>query len=139
MVPEHLLETHTSDGPDYKPLTDQKSWRVALMNYSHDMLPEKINRMQPHLEVDDFQVLLKGHCLLLPVEGGDRVTNLLAMEMEPNKLYNVQMNCWHSQPLSEEARVLIVENCEPDDANSPYAAGHGHEQQEEIVRLRRDL
>jgi len=83
MIPQTLLEIRAHDGPDYKPLTDQKSWRVALMNYSHDMLPEKINRMQPHLEVDDFQVLLKGHYLLLPVEGGDRVTNLLAMIWSP--------------------------------------------------------
>jgi len=101
-------------------LLTRSSWRVALMNYSHDMLPEKINRMQPHLEVDDFQVLLKGHYLLLPVEG---VTGHKSPcnGYGANKLYNVQMNCWHSPTLSEEARVLIVENCEPDAANSPNA------------------
>jgi hypothetical protein len=44
-LPESLLEVREHNGPDYKPLIDFQSWRVALMNYTPDLLPEKIYRL----------------------------------------------------------------------------------------------
>lgn len=138
MIPVHLLEVHAHDGPDYKPLIDYMSWRVALMNYTSDLLPEKINRMQKHLETDEVFVLLAGRCILFLGEGEERVTSIHAVDMEPYRLYNVKKDCWHSHTFSEEARVLIVENRDTVDANSPFT-GLSPEQQQEIVRLTRDL
>lgn len=40
-LPESLLEIREHNGPDYKPLIDYQSWRVALMNYMPDLVPEK--------------------------------------------------------------------------------------------------
>ena len=39
-TPERLLEIHRHDGPSYKPLVDFESWRVAVLNFSPDLLPE---------------------------------------------------------------------------------------------------
>jgi hypothetical protein len=141
MIPQTLLEIRTHDRPDYKPLIDYMTWRVALMNYTSDLLPEKINRMQKHLETDEVFVLLEGHCILFlgeGSEGSEEVMAIHAVDMEPYKLYNVKKDCWHSHTFSEEARVLIVENRDTVDANSPFAK-LSPDQQEEIVRLTRDL
>ena len=108
------------------------------MNYTADLLPEKINRMQKHLETDEVFVLLAGYCILFLGAGDDRVTQVHAVDMEPFKLYNVKRNCWHSHTFSQDAKVLIVENRDTVDANSPFVSLSA-DLQKEIVRLTREL
>lgn len=119
-LPEALIEVREHNEADYKPLIDYQSWRVALMNYTPDLLPEKIKRMQKHIQTDEVFVLLAGRCILFIGEGAEDVTKVHAVDMELYKLYNVKKGVWHSHTFSEEARVLIVENCDTVDGNSPF-------------------
>jgi hypothetical protein len=119
-LPESLLEIREHNDPDYKPLVDYQSWRVALMNYTSDLVPEKIYRMQKHTETDEVFVLLAGKCILFLGEGNECVTEIHAVDMEPYKLYNVKRGAWHSHTFSIDAKVLIVENRDTVDANSPF-------------------
>ena len=135
---ESLIEIREYDGPDYKPLIDFQSWRVALMNYTPDLLPERIKRMQRHNETDEIFVLLAGRCILFLGEGADAVTNIHAVDMELNKLYNVKRNCWHSHTFSEDAKVLIVENRDTVEENSPFVS-LTKAQSKEITRLTKEL
>ena len=137
-LPESLLEIREHDGPDYKPLVDYQSWRVALMNYTPDLLPEKINRMQKHTETDEVFVLLSGRCILYLGEGDETVTKVHAADMELYKIYNVKRGVWHSHTFSEDARVLIVENRDTVYANSPFV-GISESQYREIVALMKRL
>ncbi len=133
-----LLEIRGHNAPDYKPLIDFQSWRVALMNYTPDLVPEKIIRMQKHTETDEVFVLLAGKCILFLGEGEERITKVHAVDMEPHKLYNVRRGAWHSHTFSVDAKVLIVENRDTTDANSPFAALTAR-QREEVVQLARRL
>jgi ureidoglycolate hydrolase len=137
-VSESLLEVREHDAPDYKPLIDYQTWRVALMNYTPDLVPEKIDRMQKHNETDEVFVLLAGRCILFLGEGHETVTTIHAVDMEPNKLYNVKRGVWHSHTFSEEAKVLIVENRDTTDVNSPFA-DLSAEQQKQVVELTKKL
>lgn len=137
-LPESLIEVREHDAPDYKPLIDYQSWRVALMNYTSDLTPDKINRMQKHTETDEVFVLLKGRCILFLGEGDETVTAVHAVDMELNKLYNVKRGVWHSHTFSEDAKVLIVENRDTVDANSPFV-GLSAEQQKQVVELTKRL
>ena len=138
MLPETLIEVREHNGADYKPLVDYQSWRVALMNYTSDLTPDKINRMQKHTETDEVFVLMTGRCILFIGEGEGPVTKIHAVDMEPYKLYNVKRGVWHSHTFSRDARVLIVENCDTVDANSPFV-GLSAEQQKEVVELANKL
>ena len=137
-ISESLIEVREHNQPDYKPLIDYQSWRVALMNYTVDLLPEKINRMQKHTETDEVFVLLIGRCILFIGEGDESVTKVHAVDMELYKLYNVKKGVWHSHTFSEDARVLIVENCDTVDANSPFAP-LSESQCIEVVALTKNL
>jgi hypothetical protein len=119
-IPMALLEVSEHNEPDYKPVIDYQSWRVALMNYTPDLVPEKINTMQKHVETDEVFVLLAGHCILFLGEGDDAVTDIYAVDMQLFQLYNVKRGAWHSHTFSEDAKVLIVENRDTVDANSPF-------------------
>ena len=137
-LPEALLEICAHDAPDYKPLIDFQTWRVALMNYTPDLTPDKIDRMQKHTETDEVFVLLQGRCILFLGEGDEAVTNVHAADMEPNKLYNVKRGIWHSHTFSEDAKVLIVENRDTTDENSPFV-DLSEEQQKQIMELTNNL
>jgi len=50
----------------------------------------------------------------------------------------VKKECWHSHTFSEDAHVLIVENRDTVDANSPFT-GLSPEQQEQVLELTRRL
>jgi ureidoglycolate hydrolase len=133
-IPDSLIEVREHNGPNYKPLIDYQSWRVALMNYTPELVPEKIHRMQKHTETDEVFVLLTGRCILFLGEGAERVTKVHAVDMELYKLYNVKRNIWHSHTFSEDARVLIVENRDTVDSNSPFV-DLSSEQQKQVVEL----
>ncbi len=137
-VPPSLLEIREHDGLDYKPLIDYQSWRVALMNYTPDLVPDKITRMQKHTETDEVFVLMTGRCILFFGEGDETVTTVHAADMEPYKLYNVKRGVWHSHTFSQDARVLIVENRDTVDANSPFV-DLSSEQRAQVVQLAQAL
>ena len=137
-LPESLIEIREHNGPDYKPLVDYQNWRVAIINYTSDLTPDKINRMQKHTETDEVFVLMTGRCILFIGEGEEAVTKVHAVDMEPYKLYNVKRGVWHSHTFSEDARVLIVENRDTVYENSPFV-GLSIEQQKEVVELTKRL
>jgi hypothetical protein len=119
-IPESLIEIREYNEPGYMPLVDYQSWRVALLNYIAEDLPEKINRMQKHNETDEVFVLLAGRCILFLGEGNESVVKVHAVDMELYKLYNVKKGVWHSHTLSKDARLLIVENRDTVLENSPF-------------------
>jgi ureidoglycolate hydrolase len=119
-------------------LVDYQAWRVALMNYTPDLTPDKINRMQKHTETDEVFVLMTGRCILFIGEGLEAVTKVHAVDMEPYKLYNVKRGVWHSHTFSKDARVLIVENRDTVVENSPFVGLSG-EQCKEVVELTKTL
>ncbi len=119
-APQDLLEIHRHDAPSYKPLVDFESWRVAILNFSEDLLPENLTRMQRHNETDEVFVLLEGSCILFVGEGSDCVTRIHGELLQPGRVYNVKKAVWHTHTLSEDAKVLVVENRDTTYDNSPF-------------------
>jgi len=116
---EPLLDVREHDGDGYRPVVDYGAWRVALLRFADDMLPQNITHFQRHDETDEAFVLLQGRCLLYLGEGEDIIHSLCAREMVPLKVYNVKRGVWHNHTLSRDAVVLIVENQDTGDRNSP--------------------
>jgi len=52
-------------------------------------------------------------------EGEESVSHLFVQKMEPEKIYDIKRGVWHSHVLSEDAKVLIVENENTSPLNSP--------------------
>ena len=137
-LPEHLLEIRDYTGEGYQPLIDFGAWRVAILRAIDELLPENLNAMQRHDETDEVFVLLAGRCILFLGEGDESVTAIHAVDMEPLKLYNVKRGIWHTHTLSEDATVLIVENVDTTDVNSPQIPLKPF-QRAKLVRLTQEL
>lgn len=125
------VSEYTDEG--YKHLVDYKTWRVAVLNYIDELLPVNISTMQKHNETDEIFVLLSGKCILF--SGGDskEIEIVEAIDMEPLKIYNVKRSVWHTHTLSKGASVLIVENSDTGDSNSPVLIMN----EEQIKRMRK--
>jgi mannose-6-phosphate isomerase-like protein (cupin superfamily) len=118
-IDERLLEIKEYTGEGYKPVIDYEAWRVAILNYCEELLPENITKMQKHNESDEVFVVLKGEFILYIGEGKDKIDDIYAQRLEPLKMYNVKKGVWHTHTLSKDAMVLIVENKNTDLSNSP--------------------
>lgn len=121
-VSEKLLEVRDYTKEGYSPVVDYAEWRVAVLNYSKDLLPGNITAMQRHNETDEVFVLLRGCCILFIGEGDKKVMDIFAENMQPFKIYNVKKSVWHTHTLSRDAKVLIVENRNTTFDNSPFCS-----------------
>ncbi len=134
MIDPHLLEISEYTDEGYLPLIRYGAWRVAILNYIDELLPQNIGKMQRHDNTDEIFVLLKGHCLLFVAAGTDRVEKIHAVEMQPLKLYNMKRGTWHTHTLDQAATVLIIENDDTGPANSPEIT-LTPQQREQLIQL----
>lgn len=107
------------DGDGYQPMIDYKSWRVAILKYCEELEIQNLKTMQKHNETDEVFVLLNGNCTLFVGGKGDEIGEIDGINMEPFKLYNVKKGVWHTHTLNKDGMVLIVENQDTGDDNSP--------------------
>ena len=122
MIPENMLEIKSIQGEGYAPLIHFESWRVARLCYCDELLPQNILRFQKHNQSDELFFLVQGGCTLFLADGSEAPGKIQAQPMLPLTVYNIKRGTWHSHTLSPGACVLIVENDNTCDANSPEAA-----------------
>ncbi len=131
-----LLEISSYGGEGYVPLVDHGAWRVAVLRYIDELRVEALSTMQRHDETDEVFVLLAGRCILFLGEGKETLTGIHACDMEPLRLYNVKKGAWHTHTLSSDATVLIIENRDTGDANSPVVRLRAGQRQALVERTR---
>jgi len=115
-----LLEILTHHGPGFHPQVSFQTWRVAVLNFIDHLLPHNLTNLQRHDETDEVFVLLKGGCILFIGDGKNDPGTIHAVNMEPLTIYNVKKGTWHNHTLTMDASVLVVENCDTTDKNSPF-------------------
>lgn len=107
------------EGEGYKPMIDFASWRVAILRYCEELEIQNLKTMQKHNETDEVFILIEGNCILFSGEKGDNIGKIDGVKMEPLKLYNVKKGVWHTHTLDKKGMVVIVENRDTNDSNSP--------------------
>nr|WP_275113938.1 hypothetical protein [Psychromonas antarctica] len=92
-----------------------------MLNYIDELDADKIDNFQCHNETDEVFVLLSGKCILFCAELDEKnnIIEIISWDMEINKIYNIKRGVYHTHTLNKEAKVLIVENRDTDDNNSP--------------------
>ncbi|BBF45018.1 hypothetical protein lbkm_3768 [Lachnospiraceae bacterium KM106-2] len=103
----------------YQPIVDYKTWRVAVLKYCEELEIQNLKTMQKHMESDEVFVLLEGSCTLFSAGNGENPAEINVCKLEPLRTYNVKQGVWHTHTLEKGANVLIVENVDTCDENSP--------------------
>lgn len=116
---KELIEIVKIQEEGYTPLVDFQTWRVAVLRHCEDVNVERLDSMQRHMETDEVFVLLEWNCVLISGGDGERPGEVMCVRMIKNQLYNVKKGVWHTHALDEEGCVLIIENQDTSDKNSP--------------------
>jgi ureidoglycolate hydrolase len=103
----------------YEPIVDYQHWRVAVLKYCEELEISQLMTMQKHDQTDEVFVLLAGHCILFSAGDNDIPMAVQAIDMKPQKIYNVKRGVWHTHTLDQQAALLIVENRNTSAVNSP--------------------
>ena len=111
---DNQLEIIENNGERFNIAMSYGDWRVAYLNYAESHKEGNIEFLEKHLETDEVFVLMNGKATLLI---GEEFTKI---EMEPCKVYNVKKDVWHNIILSEDAKILLVENKDTSKENSEY-------------------
>lgn len=104
---------------DYQSLVSYEKWRVAVLAACENTTLPKIKTMQKHDETDEVFVLVRGNCTLITAGNDETPGEIELYKMQPQKVYNVKQGFWHNHILDDEGIVVIVENEDTCDANSP--------------------
>lgn len=113
------LEVSSFHEEGYLPLIDFESWRVAELRYCEELEVDNLKDMQKHDETDEVFVLLEGDFTLFLGGNGEHIGEISAVKLEPLKLYNVKKGTYHTHTPEKNSTVLIVENRDTCDENSP--------------------
>lgn len=101
-------------GEGYKRLANNGKWTFAGLNWAPRFDEKNLVDLERHNLTDEIFVLVHGKATLIIGEQCERV------EMEPLKYYNVRAGIWHNIVVSEDARVLIMENSNTSKDNTDY-------------------
>jgi hypothetical protein len=110
---------HTNSG--YKTLVLFEAWRVAVLNDSKKTTISGIPYFQKHDLSDEIFVLIKGKCILLTAGKSNEPQKIKSTNMEIGKVYNIKRGTWHTHCLDKETSIMIVENANTGDDNSPVS------------------
>ncbi|TVP96833.1 MAG: hypothetical protein EA374_00580 [Acholeplasmatales bacterium] len=136
---ETRIEVKDFTRAGYKEVVIYHTWRVAILNYIDELLPEKIDNFQAHLNTDEVFVLLEGRCILYTAEVQDsQLVDIEGLDMVKGKIYNMKKGVYHTHTLSDDAKVLIVENDDTCLENSPKII-IDTEINKQLVAIRNDL
>lgn len=116
---EEQMEIVEFQKSGYLPLVDYETWRVAVLKFCDNLKIENIKTMQKHMQTDEVFILLKGHCTLYLGGSGERPDRIEKVAMHPGKVYNIKKGVWHNHTMDEQGEVVIVENSNTSDDNSP--------------------
>ena len=104
---------HTEKG--FKAQFSFESWRVGLLRA--DTRFTDICYLERHCLTDEAFALLSGKAALITKssDGREAFTRML-----PEKVYNIPKGLLHNILVSDDATVIIIENCETGPHNSEY-------------------
>lgn len=104
---------------DYRSLVSYENWRVAVLAACENTTLPKIKTMQKHDKTDEVFILVRGNCTLITAGNDETPGEIKIHKMQPQKVYNVKKGFWHNHILDDEGMVVIVENEDTCDGNSP--------------------
>lgn len=113
-------EIHAFNEIGYHKLFSYNTWRVAILNYIEELDIENIQYVEAHSLTDEAFVLLSGSCQLFFAEVDQhKVTHFEVVSLEPHQVYRIPKGIYHTHTLSQDAKLLIIEEENTSEDNSP--------------------
>ncbi len=135
---KNLIIEKSYDGEGVGGELAANEYRCSFLNYLPRLIPEKVVSMQKHTESDETFVLLAGRAELFLADGDERPEQIRCVKLEKEKSYTVPLGVWHAPVMSKDAKILLIENNNTTDDNSPRVP-LSEKQMAEVRKLGKDF
>lgn len=89
---------------------ENEQWLVGIKNWKPENDISGITCLERHNETDELFVLLSGRCTLLSATEENGKLSIKAVEMEPEKVYNIPRSLWHNTVTQKDTKLILVED-----------------------------
>jgi mannose-6-phosphate isomerase-like protein (cupin superfamily) len=110
LVMKQMIEEYLHEGKGYDPCLIREPWQAALLNYAPEQGPERIDKMEKHVQTDEVFVLLGGRAVLIAAEITGDTVRFATKLLEEGIIYNIPKTVWHNIAMDRDARIFICEN-----------------------------
>ena len=97
------------------------NWLISIKNWRALNDIANISRLEIHYTTDEQFVLLAGSAVLLYCYGFSEIDEIQVVKIEPGKVYNVPTGLWFNNVLSQDCKLIYIENSNAaENCNSEY-------------------
>lgn len=105
-----MLEIKAYNENGLETMVNGGNWDVLMLNYLPRLGHGGVKQLHKHSETKETFVLLSGKVMLLTATGDKAPLEISGVMMETGKVYTVDAGVWHGNIMSEDAKLLLVEN-----------------------------
>ncbi len=99
------VEFYRYEEVGYQKLFSFNSWRIAILNYIEELEPQNIEYLECHKLTDEAFILLEGEAVIFIFEDD----KIVPYKLNKNEVCNIKAGVYHTHILSEDCKLLIVE------------------------------
>lgn len=117
-----LIQVLAYEGEGIDEVYNNKSWLLSIKNWREANDVDHISRLEIHHTTDQQFILISGKaCLLLAPKDMDDTTEIQVQPLEVGKIYNLPIETWFNNVLSQDCKLMYCEGADAgDNGNSEY-------------------
>ncbi|MBC8586453.1 cupin [Youxingia wuxianensis] len=104
-----ILE-YAYEGEGLTRVFENEKWMVGIKNWKPANDISGIDCLERHNKTDELFVLLEGSCVLLYADDTCCSLDIKAVDMEPNKVYNIPATLWHNTVTKKDTKLILIED-----------------------------
>ena len=101
---------------------ENEKWTVGIKNWKPANDITGLDCLERHNLTDELFVLIAGSCTLIYANEVDGKLEIGAVEMEPNKVYNIPATLWHNTITRKDTKMILIEDSNTSMDNSDIIA-----------------
>lgn len=105
-----MIEVKAYEGEGMSRVYENEKWMVGLKNWKPANDRTGLDCLERHNKTDELFILLAGRCTLLyGTENGDKL-DIVGVEMEPLRVYNIPAGLWHNTVTQRDTKLALIED-----------------------------
>jgi mannose-6-phosphate isomerase-like protein (cupin superfamily) len=112
------IENFEFTGEGMHRVYENTKWTVGIKNWKPANDAAGIDCLERHNETDELFVLLAGRCTLIYANEGPVGLDIMAVEMQGNRVYNIPATLWHNTVTTRDTKLVLIEDSATGSNNS---------------------
>lgn len=126
------IDVYEFAGEGMQRVFENEKWTVGIKNWKPANDAAGIDCLERHNKTDELFVLAEGVCTLVYANETKDGLEFGAVNMQPNKVYNIPATLWHNTITRKDTKMILIEDSNTSMNNSDIL----ELDEEQITKLR---